>query len=135
MPHDPVIFLDVDGVLHPAAAPGSDALSDTLRPQQMEFLKEICHSVDGGVKIILTSNWRKYHALKNILQTELVKFGIGGIHDCTEVLNNDRRTEICHWLKNYEPTRFIIVDDLNLSDETEIRKGAFVRCDCRVFPL
>ena len=111
-----VIFLDVDGVLHPAEGPGQDASGATFASDQMRLLQEIYNSVDGGANIVLTSNWRKYPALKRMVDKELVDWGIaGGLHDCTDVLGT-RQMEICHWLKNNGPSSFVIIDDLDLAD-------------------
>ncbi|CAM9611377.1 unnamed protein product [Ectocarpus fasciculatus] len=111
------ILLDVDGVLHPAEGPGQDAAGATFVTEQMRLLKEIHSSVDGGAKIVLTSNWRKYPALKRMVDKELIGCGIEeGVHDCTDVLGTGRQMEICHWLKNYGPASFVIIDDLDLTD-------------------
>jgi hypothetical protein len=125
VPPPVVLFLDVDGVLHPALGRGLDASGATFQRPQMELLKEICNSVEG-VKIVITSNWRKYPVLKRMLDKELADFGItgpSGVFDYTEVLKKDRRIEICQWLKNNEPKKFVIIDDLDLADESTLPSG------------
>lgn len=116
MPVDNIIFLDVDGVLHPSIAAGADALGETMLQPQLMLLKEIFDSVEGVAKIVITSNWRKYPPLKRLLEAELISIGIAsGIHDCTEVIKNNRQSEICKWLQNYGPTKFVIIDDIPLT--------------------
>ena len=125
MAHRPVLFLDVDGVLHPAQGPGLDAVRGTFEAEQMSLLAEICGCVDGGVKVVLTSNWRKYAALKHMIDAELRKIGLQEeVFDVTSVLGG-RKAEICHWLNKYSPEKFVIVDDMLLNEDTNGGDGSF----------
>ena len=112
-----VIFLDVDGVLHPASKPGGDA-----KPGQVLFdqealrgLKRICESCTPVAKIVLTSNWRKLETSKSQVDHVLRQASIdSGVYAATDMFKN-RQTEICHYLRNYQPSHFVILDDMDLT--------------------
>ena len=69
-----VIFLDIDGVLHPSYGEGLDALDNNiLLEKQLYHLKEIFMSVNPLPEIVLTSNWRKNEFLKDFSNVENLK--------------------------------------------------------------
>ena len=112
-----VIFLDVDGVLHPARGPGSNSGLSIFEAPKMANLKALVECVQPHARIVLSSNWRQFDHMKRRVDDEIKKVGIHeGIYDCTDVINGtDRHTEVCHWLTKFKPSRFVIVDDLDLS--------------------
>jgi hypothetical protein len=123
-----VIFLDIDGVLHPAESPGSDAAlyGHTFQPEQLKLLNEIYNCLDSPVQIVLTSNWRKNeHSLSTVNQV-LITSGIeSGLSGVTDVLKGkERQAEICHYLRNYDPRKFVIIDDLDLADVVPVHSSS-----------
>ena len=121
---DSVVFLDVDGVLHPAAEPGADALDGValFQPATMELLRMICHATSPPASVVLTSNWRKAAHTTKVVDQQLREAGIeAGVSSTTDSAPHAfgdatavRRQEICSWLRNYSPSRFVILDDLPL---------------------
>jgi hypothetical protein len=109
----------VDGVLHAARGPGMAAGLRIFELPQMLNLRRLVESVDPAAKIVLTSNWRKLDMMKSKVQDELLKIGIAeGIYASTDVLDgSDRHTEIYVWLQKFKPSRFVIIDDVNLHAE------------------
>ena len=128
-----VVFLDVDGVLHPASAPGADAADgETLfHPANMALLKTVCDATSPPASVVLTSNWRKAPHTTELVHQELRVAGIeSGVSSATDVAPHAcggatavRRQEICSWLRNYSPRRFVILDDLPLGAASE-QEGA-----------
>ena len=76
-----VVFLDVDGVLHPLAA--YEGLDDPRRftPECMQRLKTIVCS--SGAQIVLCSDWRTSPETCAIVDQQLQKHGMAPHHDKT----------------------------------------------------
>ena len=121
---DSIVFLDVDGVLHPASAPGADAADGValFQPATMELLRTICFATSPPAKVVLTSNWRKAAHTTEVVDQQLRQAGIeNGVSSATDSAPHAtgdakavRQQEICSWLRNYSPSRFVILDDLPL---------------------
>ena len=119
-----VVFLDVDGVLHPASAPGADAADGAalFQPATLALLKTVCDATSPPASVVLTSNWRKAPHTTELVHQQLRAAGIeGGVSSATDSAPQAcgdstaaRRQEICSWLRNYSPSRFVILDDLPL---------------------
>lgn len=110
-----IVFLDVDGVLHPAnQKPG------TFLARSMEALAKIVKSTDA--KIVLSSAWRQSPARISLVNEALQKWGIGQVWSCTPVGGYETRgEEIDAWLREYvasgktELDGMIAIDDEDLS--------------------
>ena len=121
---DSVVFLDVDGVLHPASAPGADAADGValFQPATMELLRTISFATSPPAAVVLTSNWRKAAHTTDVVDQHLRQAGIeNGASSATDSAPHAtgdaravRQQEICTWLRNYSPSRFVILDDLPL---------------------
>jgi hypothetical protein len=139
-----VIFLDVDGVLRPAAAGGSSTVfvdgemvphvgggSDFL-PAALRALKWIVY--ETGARIVLSTEWRRYEPLFEAVNKALLENGMtpcregpdttpmhaplsmGQDHDGLMRDFAIRRVhEINEWLtKNQEVTHWVAIDDIDL---------------------
>ena len=110
---DSVVFLDVDGVLHPASAPGADAADgvEKFQPATLELLRMVCHATSPPASVVLTSNWRKAAHTTEVVAQQLRQAGIeNGVSSATDSAPHAtvhaadvRRQEICRWLRNYSP--------------------------------
>ena len=103
-----VLFLDIDGVLRTTGD------MDILETALILNLKRIVE--ETGVKIVLSSDWRKKNLYFKMAEQQLGFFGLE-IFDVTPILlpgllsAKCRWQEIKEWLKNKEVERFVIVDD------------------------
>lgn len=119
------IFLDVDGVLNSLKPNKTSKLYNKkyeLDTNLIENLKYIYDTIGkNNIKIILTSQWRKYEQAVNILSNVLLNYNIeiSGMTDNRNIGENlitERVTDIKTWLKNknIRNNDWIIIDDLNL---------------------
>ena len=152
-----VIFLDVDGVLHPlnekhlpklaklddlVARADSDMErgeepSYTSPPVEGEFLEEnmhhLCHIVSTtSAKIVLSSTWRETRCGQAAVAFQLAKHGISTpIIGCTPILGmgtQNRVKEIEEFLnQNQNVKRYVCLDDADLTGWAQ--PGHFVRCN------
>lgn len=118
----PVVFLDVDGVLNDTGFP-------RLRRQRISHRSPITRGVDlldptaihhlndllvrTGAVVVLSSDWRRYVPL-SVMRTMLEWRGFfGQIVDVTPYLRgSERGTEILRWLDEHGPVRgYVILDD------------------------
>ena len=123
---DSVVFLDVDGVLHPAQAPGADAADGAVLfpADTLALLRGVCAATSPPASVVLTSNWRKSPQTTARVDSELRAAGIvTGVSSSTDWgsaapsargAEDIRREEICRWLRNYSPSHFVVLDDLPL---------------------
>jgi len=158
-----VIFLDIDGVLRPphggevdkkgkktllidgqrVALRGDDetAAGDDFWPVAVRALRSIVVRVKG-VRIVLSSDWRKEDELKAGVARVLAKNQMS-LYGATPVVDEkkgkmlgspaERRVkEIRKWLKDHpEITSYISVDDMELSGESEalLPEEVMVKCE------
>jgi len=109
-----VIFLDVDGVLHPASQKGRP-----FHTQCMGFFVNIVQM--SGAHICLSSNWRLDDKGIDMLNRRLRASGlqpmVGHTHPVEDVFNT-RADEILDWLHRHpEVTHFVALDDVDLCYE------------------
>ena len=103
-----VLFLDIDGVLR------TTGHIDILEPALILHLKRIVE--ETGVKIVLSSDWRKKFLDLKMAEQQLGFFGIE-IFDVTPIVlpsllsSKCRWQEIKEWMKDKEIEKFAIVDD------------------------
>ena len=145
MARNKIIFLDIDGVVHPLNSKHLPALvnyQDLLRrteeedardtievlpgefcPQQMTYLKSILTATQA--KLVLSSTWRETDRGREAVHLQLAKHGISSalVIGCTPCLYQQwtcrRAHEIVQWLKNNSSTvsNFVILDDSDLMYE------------------
>ena len=104
-----VIFLDVDGVLHPCDAKHSDELFQT---QCVLRLKQIVFAT--GSEIVLSSAWRLKSANYSKVEQVLKEHAFGSFAGQTPVVDDpyDRHQEIELWLEQNPCEHWIAIDDL-----------------------
>ena len=119
------IFLDVDGVLNSLEPNKMSKIYNKkyeLDTNLIENLKYIYDTIGkDNIRIILTSQWRKYYQAVNVLSNVLLNYNIE-IYEMTENRNQgedlitERVTDIKLWLKNRSigKNNWIIIDDLDL---------------------
>merc|ERR1712007_119145 len=107
-----VIFLDVDGVLHPWQ-------SSTVFQARCCFLLEKIVRCTAAV-IVLSSTWRKAPQQFAMVQNLMALLELEPIYDCTKDLGggaDSRSEEIVEWLSRH-PTvqQWIAIDDMDLTN-------------------
>eukprot|EP00667_Euglena_gracilis_P024983 EG_transcript_29050 len=108
-----VIFLDIDGVLHPTT--GNQFFLDSC----MEQLKQLVE--ESGAVLCLSSSWRCSATRIDDVNANLQRKGIPGIFSCTPYAYGHRPAEILTWLMGHpEVTHFTVIDDMNLSEEAAL---------------
>lgn len=132
-----VLFLDVDGVLHPAMsgiqlqkALGTEdstamvklakAENGLFRPRAMKCLARVL--VCSGARVVLSSAWRSLPGGKQAVNWVLQKWGLPPVYSCTPGEGADRRVEhIWSWLAQHrdEVVGYAVVDDMDLSEESD----------------
>lgn len=129
---DPILFLDVDGVLNRCGASGHG-----LEPDKCDLLADVCRRT--GCKIVVSSTWRTSDRLLNgRLLPMFVSRGIEciGVTPAIEIATSPgglivasppRREEIKAWLVEHPGVRnyAILDDDCDADDGT----GRFVRTE------
>eukprot|EP00434_Breviolum_minutum_P014801 symbB.v1.2.013051.t1/scaffold868.1/size293455/6 len=146
-----VLFLDIDGVLHPAVPHG-----EVFRPECLERLSRVLKQCKNMPLVILSSTWRKDEALFMEVEQQLAAhqvkiFGSTSISGYT-----DRVDEICAWLEAWKTdiwegrgqwcarrhlsndpcfcaheayvSSFVVVDD-DISLQGDVLKGRLVHTD------
>jgi len=104
-----IVFLDVDGVLHPYHA----RQSQMFRKDCMQRLKKIIDAT--GAKIVLSTSWRRTPQGKAAVNQQLRSHGIPTCVDITRIRHNEylRHEEILHWIANHPgTTQWVAIDDL-----------------------
>ncbi|CAK8988536.1 Hypothetical protein (Fragment) [Durusdinium trenchii] len=114
-----VIFLDVDGVLHPADAPGGNALEDEdlFRRPCLERLAWVANH--GHAAIVLSSSWRLDKDSLAEVERHLASVGLSVLDSTATDASmgpSARAQEIVDWLRAHEATEAcVVLDDLDLS--------------------
>lgn len=122
----PVLFLDIDGVLNTTRSfiyvKQSNLPIDTLDPVACSLLKYIQEETD--CKIVISSTWRILSSLEEISKAVGIK-----VTDKTPEINSRHRgTEIDLWMQqNYYPPKYVILDDD--SDMLESQMSNFVKTE------
>lgn len=118
----PIVFLDVDGVLNDSGFPRlrRQRISHRspltrgvhlLDPEPIQYLNDLLART--GAVVVLSSDWRRYVPLP-VFRTMLAWRGFfGSIVDVTpQMPGNERGTEIARWLEINGPVRgYVILDD------------------------
>lgn len=127
----PVVFLDVDGVLHSLHG------RDLFVRRCMSILADIVKST--GASIVLSSTWRTKEEQVILLNQKLREYGMKNVKDRTPDFahggtrfHQAREEEICYWLDQHpEVDRWVVLDDLDLTGADTVAasrlRGHFVR--------
>jgi hypothetical protein len=125
--HKPVVFLDIDGVLnskqwyaHNAASREGSSLRSSERrlweksidPECVQRLNRILRQT--GAVVIVSSSWRKKHALSEIVSILESRGFCGEIDGTTSAIGMLSRTEeISEWLAENRPpgSAWVVIDD------------------------
>mmetsp|Transcript_1352 Transcript_1352/g.2907 ORF Transcript_1352/g.2907 Transcript_1352/m.2907 type:complete len:171 (+) Transcript_1352:29-541(+) len=109
----PIVFLDVDGVLHPIMAEDDGVLAE---PQMYQLRRVVRHS---GARIVLSSTWRLTNHLAHRVCSEIAFQGLNRPIGATPHLGSaGRAAEISTWLADHaelvEGERWVAIDDMPL---------------------
>ena len=148
----PIIFLDIDGVVHPLASSGhallvpmeeltrradaellqasEDAIGEVLEgefvPACMRPLAACAAAV--GAKLVLSSTWRETPAQRRAVDRQLIAWGMPATCDATPQLRGaGRSAEVRAWVDANRPSRWVCIDDqelLSLPPEHYVRTDA-----------
>ena len=117
-----VIFLDVDGVLHPPN-PKHERLF--FRTSCMDLLKKIC--TESNCKIVLSTTWRLHEQGRATLAAKLAEHGCPGFVSRTpSIAQFQRPREILAWVNKHRPLTWCAIDDWPLHEDARM-KGHFVQ--------
>jgi len=118
-----VLFLDVDGVLHPGQVRHE---RQQFRRDCMELLRDVI--VKTNAVIVLSTAWRLAPEPRQILAEKLKAFGLPPFVSRTPNIQQFQRArEILAWVKKFRPATWVAVDDWPLSMETSEIDGHFVQ--------
>jgi len=107
----PLVFLDVDGVLHHAYV---DDPKHLFAPSCVAALADAVKR--SGARVVLSSSWREQHGRAVLVDDVLVGAGLAPLLAATpSLLVGGRAAEIKSWLKKHAPPsgppRWVAVDD------------------------
>jgi len=131
-----VLFLDIDGVLrtHESDCFWSQKLEKPIPPfHKRLFSKEAIENLNyivalTGAKVVITSTWRIYYTLSELINLFRERGFNGQIIGVTEMLEN-RGDEIIDWLNNHTIKNYVVIDD-NISDViTKIPECKIAKCE------
>jgi len=108
----PVIFLDIDGVLHPVQVTREYQL---FRRDKMSLLRYLVQQ--SNASIVLSSAWRLAPRTAQIANQQLVRHGMDTYIDKTadHGYGGKRSAEILEWVNKYQPSAWIAIDDIDLA--------------------
>ena len=119
---DAVLFLDVDGVLHPPN-PKHERLM--FRASCMELLKDLCQ--ETKVKIVLSTTWRLHEEGRAAVAAKLAEYGIPPFVSRTPCIAQFQRPrEIMAWVAKHRPRTWVALDDWPLHEDVRM-EGHFVQ--------
>lgn len=116
----PIVFLDVDGVLHGVGAP----FRELFGQQQLENLRRLVCAIPGA-QIVLSTAWRLSDGSTQRVLSELFRAGLPmPISSTPNLLPGEvrgRSEEIAAWLRSHEHLvqegRWLAIDDIPLSPD------------------
>ncbi|MCH8517836.1 MAG: hypothetical protein LAT68_16080 [Cyclobacteriaceae bacterium] len=132
----PILFLDIDGVLNGddtrMCILGLDKIPEAhqgyvwLCPERIKQLNKILDAVPD-TKVILSSTWREYglRVVEVALRSEGFRYRLRGLTPPRRFSSTSRAMEIEDWFRNagldFREHKFVILDDLDLSDNPEFK--------------
>lgn len=118
-----VLFLDVDGVLHPSHC---RFLRQQFKPCCMQLLRRVIQAT--GAEIVLSTAWRLDAEARSILSQKLQEHGLPAFVSRTRNIDTFHRSrEILAWVQKFRPSSWVAVDDWPLAQETDEMNGHFVQ--------
>mmetsp|Transcript_32295 Transcript_32295/g.66578 ORF Transcript_32295/g.66578 Transcript_32295/m.66578 type:complete len:169 (+) Transcript_32295:77-583(+) len=108
-----VLFLDIDGVLHPVNAEEDEFFGGS----QMEQLRRIVEA--SGAQVVLSSTWRlsPVHMRQATERLEAVSMLLKPQGETPNLQRHGRAAEIRAWLDDHPCERWVAIDDLPLDEE------------------
>lgn len=125
-----LIFLDFDGVLNTEqynaelainGQSGRDIWGPLFDPRAVANLRLLIE--ETGAMIVVTSTWRYIHGLmglKDMWKARSLPGNILAILPCDSLMST-RGEEIAEYLKNHKAASYVILDDIDDFDETQIQ--------------
>jgi len=119
-----VIFLDIDGVVHPADTENESQRFTVVR---MALLRELLDL--SGARVVLSTGWRLKKWNFDEVDRHLKLHEIKPVLDRTKhIPGASRAKEILQWVDEWEPEEWVILDDMDLSAEPRFQNH-YVRTD------
>ncbi|CAK9034178.1 unnamed protein product [Durusdinium trenchii] len=118
-----VLFLDVDGVLHPVQArhPRQQFSTNCLA-----LVAEVVKAT--GASICLSTAWRLDPSARRFVEEKLREVGLGPPVGRTPNLAQFHRSrEILAWVTRFKPSTWVALDDWPLNEEDSKMHGHFVQ--------
>ena len=107
-----IIYLDFDGVLHPACP------TETNQFCALPYFESVIEPFvkEKNIKIIISSSWRMYYGIENLIdifKNDIIKKSIIGTTPMIKHINNKyyRSEEIEASIEEIRPDNYIIIDD------------------------
>lgn len=104
----PVLFLDLDGVLHSVEAREDEFFSDRC----VCALRRLLDSCNA--KVVLSSTWRLSTPLRQEAYSQLEERGVQIVGETPKL--RSRAAEIEAWLEENCPSQWLVLDDLPLDE-------------------
>eukprot|EP00310_Coccolithus_braarudii_P018159 CAMPEP_0183339096 /NCGR_PEP_ID=MMETSP0164_2-20130417/6151_1 /TAXON_ID=221442 /ORGANISM="Coccolithus pelagicus ssp braarudi, Strain PLY182g" /LENGTH=208 /DNA_ID=CAMNT_0025509051 /DNA_START=36 /DNA_END=662 /DNA_ORIENTATION=+ len=121
-----VLFLDVDGVLHPPN-PKQERLQ--FRRSCMELLSQVV--AESGATIVLSTTWRLHVGARQHLAARLAEYGLSFVSRTPSIAQFQRPKEILSWVRKHKPVTWVAVDDWPLHEGGDPLAGHFVQTKAR----
>jgi len=116
----PVLFLDVDGVLHPFNGDKHHSQVTTFHRDCMQHLQHIVSATNA--EIVLSSSWRNFASMRNRLQANLSEYDLSfnrwvepdSVSSDTRSVSGQKMSKILSFVMAYNPSEWAVVDDEDL---------------------
>jgi hypothetical protein len=119
MSHKKIIFLDVDGVLHPFHGHMSESQITTFHKSCMEALRNIVEDTDA--EIVLSSSWRNFASTRKKLLANLAQYGMTytkwiepNSASQSGNVSAKKLSKILAYVHAHNPADWIVLDDEDL---------------------
>ncbi|CAE7445168.1 unnamed protein product [Symbiodinium natans] len=129
-----LLFLDVDGVLHPLQV---RVLEQTQKVDMSHCFQRTCMQelrrvvLATGAQIILSSSWRKFEKTRDLLNENLAKYGLS-FREWTTVAggegNDARVDQILAFVTTSGVDSWAVVDDEDLAPSSSPGSDSMMRC-------
>ena len=117
-----VVFLDVDGVLHPTTIKNERM---QFNPACMELLRVLLEKT--GAAIVLSTTWRLHKEGRAALAAKLEEHGLPKFVSRTpSIAQFQRPREILAWCEKHRPKTWVALDDWPLHEDPKMPAGHFV---------
>ena len=136
-----VLFLDVDGVLHPfhGHVPARDVT--TFHRDCMHRLVRIVEMTE--CEIVLSTTWRNFSGSRNRLMANLAEYGLKFSRwiepDTVETGGREKMKQILAFVQSHHPSEWAVLDDEDLTERadkelimTQLFDSRFVKTDGKI---